>query len=51
MLSLEPGASPPEEPQRRDRLIADALRVLGQLPEREARALDEAVTALRARWR
>jgi hypothetical protein len=51
IVSLQPVAPAPEERERRDRAVPAAVRVLGRLSEGDARALDEAVTALRARWR
>ncbi|MGH7644479.1 MAG: ribbon-helix-helix protein, CopG family [Gemmatimonadales bacterium] len=44
-------APAPQEREERERAVSDALRVIGRLSQRDARALDEAVTALRARWR
>lgn len=39
------------EAERREDTVREAQQVLGKLTEAEARALDEAVQRLRARWR
>lgn len=39
------------EAERREDTVRDAQQVIGKLTEAEARALEEAVRTLRARWR